>query len=489
MTDIMGHGLNMQYSLLLPEILLGVTALLVVFADLFNKELKMGYALLPLLTVTGLVLALAASLIWVDTTDDFAMLVQVDAFTTFFRVLFCAVAIALVIGAHEYIEAHVNHPGEFFGLLLLSTAGAMFMAGAQDLLTAYLAIEVLSFSLYIAVSLGRNDPRSGEAALKYVLLGGVASAFLLYGLSFIYGVAGSTQYAMIAEGLSGGVDDVRGELLLGLVLVVAGLGFKASAVPFHMWTPDAYEGAPIPVTAYLSATSKAATFALLLRWFAGPLLPAIEEWQWMVAALATATMVLGNLVALQQRNIKRLLAYSSIAQVGFMLMAVVGISPVTASGLLVHLGGYLITNLAVFVAVIHFFNRTGKEQIVDFKGLAQTNPYLALVMTAGLFSLAGMPLLVGFFTKFILFQSVVEADFLWLVVVAVVASTVSLFYYLQVIKQMYLYQPDGNPARWRLTPTGYLATGVLLAAVVVLGVWGTPLYQVADHAAAALFPA
>ncbi|TAJ19546.1 MAG: NADH-quinone oxidoreductase subunit N [Dehalococcoidia bacterium] len=489
MTDIMGNGLNMQYSLLLPEILLGLTAFLVVFADLFSAELKIGYRLLPLLTVAGLVAALAASLILADQNSDFAMLVTVDAFTTFFRVLFCAVAIALIIGSHEYIESHVNHPGEFFALLLLSTAGASFMAGARDLLTAYLAVEVLSFSLYIAVSLGRNDPRSGEAALKYVLLGGVASAFLLYGLSFIYGVAGSTQYATIAEALGGDVSAVRGELVLGLVLIVAGLGFKASAVPFHMWTPDAYEGAPIPVTAYLSATSKAATFALLLRWFAGPLLPAINEWQWMIAVLATATMVLGNLVALQQRNIKRLLAYSSIAQVGFMLMALVGMSQITAGGLLVHLGGYLITNLTVFIAVIHFYNRTGKEQISDFKGLAQTNPYLALVMTAGLFSLAGMPLLVGFFTKFILFQSVVEADFLWLVVVAVVASTISLFYYLQVIKQMYLYQPDGDPARWRLTPTGYLTTGVLLAAVVVLGVWGTPLYEVADHAAAALFPA
>ena len=489
MTDILGNGLNMRYSLLLPEILLGVTAFLVVFADLFSKELKIGYRLLPLLTVAGLVAALAASLVWAGTTDDFSMLVTVDAFTTFFRVVFCIVAIVLVIGSHEYIEAHVNHPGEFFALLLLSTAGASFMAGAQDLLTAYLAVEVLSFSLYIAVSLGRDDPRSGEAALKYVLLGGVASAFLLYGLSFVYGVAGSTQYSAIAGALGGDFSDVRGSLVLGLVLIVAGLGFKASAVPFHMWTPDAYEGAPIPVTAYLSATSKAATFALLLRWFSGPLLPAIEEWQWMIAVLATATMVLGNLVALQQRNIKRLLAYSSIAQVGFMLMALVGLSQITAGGLLVHLGGYLITNLAVFVAVIHFYNRTGKEEVAGFKGLAQTNPYLALVMTAGLFSLAGMPLLVGFFTKFILFQSVVQADFLWLVVVAVVASTVSLYYYLQVIKQMYLYQPDGDPARWRLTPTGYLSTGILLAAVVVLGIWGAPLYEVADHAAAALFPA
>ncbi|MEX2032881.1 MAG: proton-conducting transporter membrane subunit, partial [Dehalococcoidia bacterium] len=211
-----------------------------------------------------------------------------------------------------------------------------------------------------------------------------------------------------------------------------------------------------------------------LRWFTGPLLPAIDDWAWMLATMAVLTMVFGNLIALQQHNIKRLLAYSSISQVGYMLMAVTAMSPETSGGLLVHLGGYLVTNLVVFVAVIHFYNQTGKEEISDFKGLAQTNPYLALVITAGLFSLAGMPLLAGFFTKFILFQSVVSEGYLWLVIVGVVASTVSLFYYLQVIKQMYLYEPL-NPARWRISATGYLVTGALFVAMVVLGLWGTPL--------------
>ena len=356
----------------------------------------------------------------------------------------------------------------------------MLMAGARDLITAYLAIEILSFSLYVTVSLSKNDPRSGEAALKYVLLGGVASAMLLYGLSFIYGVTGSTQYTEISSALSAGNADFETALILGLALVIAGLGFKASAVPFHMWTPDAYEGAPIPITAYLSATSKAATFALFLRWFAGPLLPAIDHWQWILALLSVITMVVGNLVALQQHNIKRLLAYSSIGQVGFMLMCITAISEETGSALLLHLVGYLITNLAIFMAVIAFYNRTGKEEIAQFKGLAQTNPYLALVITSGLFSLAGMPLLAGFVTKFILFQSVVSAGYLWLVVVALVASTVSLYYYLQVIKQMYLYQPedDGNGSneRWSLTVTGYLSTGILFLGIVWVGVYACLLY-------------
>jgi len=485
-TDILGNDLNMQYQLLLPEIILALTAVVVLFMDAFKAEFRVGYRTLPLLAVLGLVGAGGASIALANEEGDFARQISLDHFTTFFRILFIGTAIAIILGSHEYIEKHVNHVGEFFALILLSTIGAIYMAAARDLLTAYLAIEVLSFSLYVAVSLGKNDPRSGEAALKYVLLGGVASAMLLYGLSLLYGVAGSTQYTEIATALTANTDDVTLPLLVGLVLIVGGLGFKAAAVPFHGYAPDAYEGAPIPVTAYLSATSKAATFALFLRWFAGPLLPAANEWDWMVAAIAVATMVVGNLVALQQTNIKRLLAYSSIAQVGYMLMAITAISEITASGLLVHIGGYLITNLVVFTAVTHFYNQTGKEEIGDFKGLAQTNPYLALVITAGLFSLAGMPLLAGFFTKFILFQAVASSGYLWLVVVGVVASTVSLYYYLQVIKQMYLYEPV-IAGRWRISASGYLVTGVLFVAMVVVGLWGTPLYEAADQAAQALF--
>ena len=492
MTDILGNPLNMQYELLLPEIILGITALLVIFVDAFRRELKVGYRALPLISLLGLGAAGAATIALINEQGDFARLITLDDFTTFFRLMFIGTTAVVILGSWEYIERYVEHVGEFFGLLLLSTIGAIYMAASRDLLTAYLAIEVLSFSLYIAVSLARNDPRSGEASLKYVLLGGVASAMLLYGLSLLYGVAGSTQYSEIAAALSGGSDGLSLPLLLGLVLIVSGLGFKASAVPFHMWTPDAYEGAPIPVTSYIAATSKAATFALFLRWFAGPLLPAVDDWAWMLAAIAVATMVFGNLIALQQSNLKRLLAYSSIAQVGYMLMAVTALSTEhgadTAGGLLVHLGGYLVTNLVVFIAIIHFYNQTQKEEISDLRGLAQTNPYLALVITAGLFSLAGMPLLAGFFTKFILFQAVASADYLWLVVVGVVASTVSLYYYLQVIKQMYLYEPEVD-SRWRISPSGYLVTGSLFVAMVVLGIWGTPLYQVADAAAKALFVA
>ncbi|MDA0364299.1 MAG: NADH-quinone oxidoreductase subunit N [Chloroflexi bacterium] len=487
MNDAFGNALSFRYELLLPEIILAITAALVIGADAFRSELRLGRRILPWLSVLGLLVAGGVSLLWIDESSDFQLLLTIDNFTTFFRVLFIATAVFVILGSHEYVEKHIGHIGEFYALILLSTVGAIYMAAARELLTAYVSIEILSFSLYVAVSLARNDRRSGEAALKYALLGGVASAMLLYGLSLLYGVGGSTQYAEIGAALAGGAPGMTLPLLLGLALIIAGLGFKASAVPFHMYTPDVYEGAPLPITAYIAATSKAAVLALFLRWFSGPLLPAIDDWQWMIVGLSLASMALGNLIALQQHNIKRLLAYSSIGQVGFMLMAIATISEVSASALLLHIGGYLITNLAVFTAVIALYNRTGTEEISGFRGLAQTNPYLALVITAGLFSLAGMPMLAGFLTKFILFQSASQGGYLWLVTFAVMMSVLSLYYYLKVIREMYLHQPDGDPSRWRLTPTGYLATGVLSLGMVVVGVYAAPLYTMADRASRVLF--
>src|SRR3972149_2768097 len=233
---------------------------------------------------------------------------------------------------------------------------------------------------------------------------------------------------------------------MGLVLVLAGLGFRVAPLPFHMRPPAAYEGAPLPIPAYLSAASKAAGFALLLRLFSGAFMPVLDDWQWMFAALAAVTMVLGNLVALQQHNIKRLLAYSSIGQVGYMLMALAALSSDTASALLLHMAGYVITNLAAFTCIIGWDNPTGKEEIADFRGMAERAPLLAASLAAALFSLSGMPLFAGFLTKFILFQAVADEGLLWLSVIAVVMSFVSLYYYLMVIKELYISQPE-EPGR------------------------------------------
>ena len=479
--------MNFEYALLIPEFILAGAAALVLLGDAFRRELGISRRLIPALAALGALAACVASLFYANRETDFAGLIGIDDYTLFFRVLFTATLLVVILGSWEFVERNIRHRGEFYALLLVSTIGAIYMAGARELLTAYISIELLSFSLYVAVSLAKDDRRSGEAGLKYVLLGGVASAMLLYGLSLLYGAAGTTTYEGIAEALA---DGAQGSpvLLLGLAFLVGGLGFKASAVPFHMWTPDAYEGAPLPVTAYIAATSKAATFALLLRLFGTGLLPVQQDWQWMLATLSVATMVTGNLIALVQTNIKRLLAYSSIGQVGFMLMAITTVSDASSSALLLHLAGYLVTNLAVFIAVIAVYNRIGSERIEDFRGLAETQPYLALVITAGLFSLSGMPLLAGFVTKFFLFQAAAEEGFLWLSGLAVVMSTVSLYYYLKVIRVMYVVAPaEGADARWRPSPVALGVTGLLFLGIFVVGLYAGPVLEAADDASAVLF--
>ena len=480
----MSNELNLDYSLLTPEFCLGGLAVLILALDLFAPRFRKEW--LPYVTAAGLVAILGISLGWVNKESDFAGLIFIDNYTTFFRVFFIASTAGVALASAHYVQARLHNPGEYYALLVLSTIGAIYMAAARELLTAYISLELLSFSLYILVSFSTSDRRSHEGGLKYMLLGAFASALLLYGLSFIYGSAGSTFYDEIAAAYAGGTDGFELGLLMGLVLVVAGLGFKVAAVPFHMWTPDAYEGAPLPITAYLSVTSKAAGFALLLRLFSGAFLPVLDDWQWMIAALAAVTMVVGNMVALQQHNIKRLLAYSSIGQVGYMLMALAALSSASASALLLHLSGYAITNLAAFTCIIAWYNLTDKEEIRDFRGMAERAPLLAAALAAALFSLSGMPLFAGFFTKFILFQAVASEGFLWLAVIAVTMSFVSLYYYLMVIKEMYISEPE-EPGRLQVPVLLSGLAVALVAGVFYVGIYPRHLFEVAEEAALALF--
>ncbi|MEO7666837.1 MAG: NADH-quinone oxidoreductase subunit N, partial [Dehalococcoidia bacterium] len=275
-------------------------------------------------------------------------------------------------------------------------------------------------------------------------------------------------------------------LYLGLALITAGLGFKIAAVPFHMYTPDAYEGAPLPVTALISAISKAAAMALILKLFTQAFLPIIDDWRYVAAGLAVVTMALGNLVAIQQTNIKRLLAYSSIGQVGYLLVGIAALSPDTASALVLHMVGYVATNLAAFVAIIVYYNWTGREEIYDFKGLAQRAPYLALSLTIALFSLAGMPLFAGFATKFILFQAASQEDLLWLAGVASFFSFVSLYYYLVIIREMYLGEPD-EKSRFPTPWFEYTALTVLIGAVFLIGLYPKPVFEVVEDSTSSIF--
>src|SRR3990172_4181840 len=476
--------LNLDYSLLTPEFCLAGLAAIVLGLDLFAPRFRKEW--LPYITAAGLIGVLGMSFGWVNKESQFAGLLYVDNYTTFFRVFFTATTAAVALASAHFVQDRLRYPGEYYGLLVFSTIGAIYMAAARELLSAYIALELLSFSLYVLVSFAKFDARSNEGGMKYMLLGAFSSALFLYGLSLIYGSAGSTFYSDIAAAYANGTDGFELGLLMGLVLVLAGLGFKVAAVPFHMWTPDAYEGAPLPITAYLSATSKAAGFAFLLRLFSGAFMPVLDDWQWMLAALAAITMVLGNLVAIQQHNIKRLLAYSSIGQVGYMLMALAALSADTASALLLHMSGYVITNLAAFTCIIAWNNLTGKEEIADFRGMAERAPLLAASLAGALFSLSGMPLFAGFLTKFILFQAVASEGFLWLSVIAVTMSFVSLYYYLMVVKQLYIGEPE-EPGRLPVPALVSGLTVLLMLGVFYVGLYPRHLFEAAQEATKLLF--
>ena len=365
----------MNFMLFLPEFLLAGLAFGVLGIDLFLPRERKIY--LPWITLVGLVGVLVVSLtyMWGRDTDLYDGLFLIDNFSLFFKGFFLVLGALVVLVSVDYVKKHLSHPGEYYGILLFSILGMMLMTAAGELLTAYISLELLSFSLYVLVSFGRNNPKSNEAGIKYILLGAFASALLLYGISQVYGMLGTTRFSEIQAVLAFEPSPLNPALLVGLALIVAGLGFKVAAVPFHMWAPDVYEGAPTPITAYLAVGSKAAAFALILRLFSQAFLPAIDDWQIILVVLAALTMTVGNLVALAQDNIKRMLAYSSIGHVGYLLLGVAALSPLASDGVIFHLAGYGVTNLAAFLCVIIFYNATNREDIAGFAGLADRAPY------------------------------------------------------------------------------------------------------------------
>jgi len=481
----MTNDLNFQWGLLTPEYILAAWAGLIILASLFSSRAHneaLGY-----LAALGPLAAGLVSLIWIDDRKDFAQLIDINNYTTFFRLFFCGIGLFACIASARYVRDRLLHPGEYYAFILLAVIGANGMAASRELLTAYISLELLSFSLYILVAFAKYDLRSNEAGLKYMLLGAFSSAIFLYGIGMVYGATGSTSFTTIGDTVSGDIADINSALFFGLALMIAGLGFKVAAAPFHMWTPDAYEGAPLPVTAFISAISKSAGFALFLKLFVQGFLPIVEDWKYYIAALAVATMALGNLVAIQQHNIKRLLAYSSIGQVGYLLMGIAALSQASAGALLLHMTGYVITNLAAFVAIIIYYNYTGKEEIKDFAGLATRAPFAALSLTIALFSLSGMPLFAGFATKFILFQAAAQQDLLWLAGIAAFFSFVSLYYYLLIIKQMYLEKPD-IPTRFPIPWREYTALALLVLGIFLIGLYPQPIYDAVQDSTNTIFP-
>ncbi|MBI3088289.1 MAG: NADH-quinone oxidoreductase subunit N [Candidatus Omnitrophica bacterium] len=427
---------------------------------------------------TWAALLLAADALWqvqgLPSGAYFSGLITVDALGHLFRWLALGVIALVVLMVVSSSDVSRGWVGEYLGLLLCVGVGLMAMAQANHLLMAYLSIELVSLSSYALVALVR-DARSSEAALKYLLFGALASGVMLFGMSLLYGMTGELSLPGLQGALRTLDASSAGALALALTLILAGLAFKISMVPFHMWTPDVYEGAPVPVAAMLSVGPKAAGLALLLR-FAQALSPAWEALGPMLAVLTVLTMTLGNVVAVVQQNVKRLLAYSTIGQVGYLLIGLSVRTTVGLEAIFVYLVAYLFMNLGAFACVTAVCNESRDESLDAFRGLSRRAPALAALLTVFLLSLAGIPPLLGFLGKFLLFGSAIEASRVWLAVAGVVNSAIALYYYVNIIRQMYLLAPERAgvlQAAWPLR----LAVGVCGLATVGLGLFPGSLLE------------
>ena len=481
----------MNLVLIAPEICVLATAVVVILADLFFQR----KSLLAIISLVGLAGALGFTLyLWGGNTQAiFNNMMVVDKFALFFKLLFPVMAALVILASTDYVFKFKDFQGEYYALVLLSTLGMMLISAATDLISIFVALELISISLYALVGF-LKDAKSTEASLKYMLLGAIASAILLYGMAFIFGFTGKTQLGDIANAIRNmslsGASTAPG-LMLGLVLLIVGFGFKIAAFPFQMWVPDVYEGAPTPITAYLSVASKAAGFAIILRLFYSAFsFPSwlSQDWGMIFAVLAAIGMTVGNIVAIPQTNIKRMLAYSSIAQAGYLILgiATMGLSPTMnhlgQSSLLFFLAGYAVTNLGAFIAVIAISNKVGSDRISDYDGMGKRAPFLALALTLCLISLTGIPPTVGFMAKFYIFSSAVQHGLLWLVIIAVLNSVVSAYYYLRVVKVMWFNEPkfEGN-----VPSSTALRTALIISClgVILLGVLPNYGMKLAEMAA------
>ncbi len=486
-----------DFLLLLPEFMVTGLAFVVLTLDFFLRAERKHW--LGIVGAGGLLITLAVTLLtqWDTEGALYDGLVTIDGYSLFFRATFLAMGAVVMLSSVEYVRRNLSHPGEYYAIIAFTIVGMMLLASSGELLTAYISLELLSFGLYVLVSFDRYNPKSNEGGTKYILLGALSSALLLFGISQVFGLLGTTRFDGMAEALAF-TDEIAPGVVVGLALIIAGLGFKVAVVPFHMWAPDVYEGAPIPITGYLAVASKAAAFALVLKIFAQALMPVVAEWQIVLVVMAALTMTLGNLVALAQSNVKRLLAYSSIAHVGYLLMGVAALAAVgpeervqlqlshlASNGVMLHIVAYGVSNLAAFLAIAAFYNATGKDDIADLAGAARRSPYLCMVLAASLLSLAGLPVFAGFVSKFYLFSAVAAQGMLWLAGVAIFTSLISLYYYLRVLRQMYIEPPvDAGPIRLPRLTVGLL--GALLLAMVYLGVYPAHLMGAIQHASDAL---
>ncbi len=484
----------MNLGFFIPEIVLAGTAIAVVLLDLFIER----KGALAVISIIGLIVA-AVFAITMKTASAgiFYGMLAVDGFAIFFKLLFLGIAALVILASTDYVSKFSRFQGEYYALVLLSALGMMLMAATTELISIYIALELASISLYVLVGF-LKDSNSSESSIKYMLLGAVASAVLLFGMALVFGFTGETKLAEIAasiQGMSPTAVSASPGLIMGIVLIIAGLGFKIAAIPFHMWVPDVYEGAPTPVTAYLSVGSKAAGFAVLLRIFYSAFqMPdwLSTNWGIIFAVLAAIGMSLGNLTAIPQANIKRMLGYSSIAQAGYLLvgLATMGVSSSTdiagQSGIIFFLAGYSLANLGAFSVIIAITNKLNSDLIQDFSGMIKRAPVLTLALSFCLISLIGMPPAAGFMGKFFIFRGAVQNGLLWLVIIAVINSVISAFYYLRVVKVMWFGEAASGE---KVSSSGALRVVVFLSClgVLLLGIVPNYVMNLAEAAARLFF--
>lgn len=473
---------TINLNVIMPEIILSVLGMALLLVNVFIPSKSKTYLVwLSLIGIVGAGFAAVSG--WGVNVSSFSGSVVQDSFGIFFKMIFLIAAGLAVLISDQYMERENCNHGELYPLILFTTVGMMLMAAATDLMTLFLGLELMSVCLYVLAGFNRSNIKSSESGLKYFLLGAFSTGFLLYGMALIYGTTGTTRISKIAEIVPqvGGAGNAM--LLIGLLLMLTGFLFKIAAVPFHMWTPDVYEGAPTPMTAFMSAGPKAAGFAALIRLLIEVFPTMKAEWSDLLWVLAVLTMTVGNLAALRQDNIKRMLAYSSIAHAGYALVGLVAANTTGTSGILFYMLSYAFMNIGAF-AVIVLVGKQGEPNgtVMDFAGLGQKRPLLAAAMALFLFSLAGMPPTAGFIGKFYLFSGAVQEGYIWLAIIGVLNSAASVYYYLRVMVYMY-FKPGDQEFDW-VTVSAPVALALVISAAgsLIPGIVPSVILQFAQQA-------
>ena len=471
----------------LPQLILFLSLVLVFGLDLVGSKEKKW---LPYLALTGTILSLVISIYlfgWVNITEELVLggMIAIDSFALFFQIFASLVAGIIILLSMEYMNERSPYRGEYYSLILLASFSISLLSVAADLVMIFVAFELLSISSYILTGFIRKDGRGSEAAIKYFLYGSLASAMMLYGMSMLYGATASTSLIQIARNLSGIDPSLRGVVYPALVLVMVGFGYKTVAVPFHQWSPDAYEGAPTPVTAFLAVGSIGGGFAVLIRFMLTAMPEFQVNWIALLSGLSIMSMTLGNMVAISQKNIKRMLAYSGIAHAGYILIGLISWNPLGAgstfdgiSGVLVYLLVYLAANLGAFAVVIAIENKINSVQISDYAGLIQRSPLLAGGMVVFLLSLIGIPGTGGFIGKLMVFGAAMKMEYYFLAVIAIVNSVIAGYYYLNVIRYMF-FQPLDEPIREKIQLSKSISTVIVLTGIftLLMGIFAQPFIQ------------